>query len=182
MNQKINCIYSWAFTQSWVKNETSYSNNGCYTKSWNESANAHLSLSVAKSYFLDTLHEIVYSSFHKLDFFKVRLFLRCHWFHHFCWFFKKVSSNKLCLAPVYLLPANVQVMMYFSQSCRAIIYDKMSINFLSKLTQPIYRPLEICMDLQNVNGFYFKIWAILYTEIYVLLILDQTGPSTLFRY
>ena len=42
--------------------------------------------------------------------------------------------------------------------------------------------LGICMDLQNVNGFYFKIWAILYTEIYVLLILDQAGPSTLFRY
>ena len=102
-------------------------------------------------------------------------------FVEFSLFFKKVSSNKLCLAPVYLLPANVQVMMYFSQSCRAIIYDKMSINFLSKLTQPIYRPLEICMDLQNVNGFYFKIWAILYTEIYVLLILDQAGPLTLFR-
>ena len=80
------------------------------------------------------------------------------------------------------LPMFKWSMMYFSQSCRAIIYDKMSINFLSKLTQPIYRPLGICMDLQNVNGFYFKIWAILYTEIYVLLILDLAGPSTLFRY
>ena len=100
MNQKINCIYSWFFTQSWVKNETSYSNNGCYTKSWNESANAHLSLSVAKSDFLDTLHEIVYSSFHKPDFFQVRLFLSCHWFHHFCGFFS-LFIKKFVYSPNY---------------------------------------------------------------------------------
>ena len=42
---------------------------------------------------------------------------------------------------VYLLTVNVQEMIYFSQSCRAIIYGKMLIGFLSKFTQLIYRPL-----------------------------------------
>ena len=40
-------------------------------------------------------------------------------------FFKKVSSNKLFSGAVYLLAVNVQVMIYFSRSCRAIIYGKM---------------------------------------------------------
>lgn len=35
-------------------------------------------------------------------------------FVEFSLFFKKVSSNKLFLAPVYLLAVNVQVMIYFS--------------------------------------------------------------------